>query len=110
MMAAVSDVGMITISRRWYAASVARQRSGPPRRPLPVNRVRPLLERRGKTRERRVEHRAHQHCEHPALELIGEEETDVAGLLILGLECPLVFHLGDRPTQITHRDFQVWPV
>ena len=68
--------------RAWRArrrSAVKRRR--PPRRAqaaLPVDRVRALLERRGKALERGVEHRAHQHRQHPALELVGDEEADVA--------------------------------
>src|SRR5690348_471942 len=43
--------------------------------PLSVDHVRALLEGGGKSRERRVEHRAHQCRQHPAPELIGDEEA-----------------------------------
>jgi hypothetical protein len=59
------------------------------RRPA-VDRIGALLERGGEPRKRRVEHRAHQHRQHPALELIGDEEGDVAGVRLFRLEGPAV--------------------
>src|SRR5258708_16963692 len=43
-----------------------------------INCVGPLFERRGKTLERDVEHRAHQHRQHPALEFVGYEKPNIA--------------------------------
>src|SRR5437899_3015160 len=77
---------------------------------LPVNCIRALFERRGKTPKRGVEHRAHQHGQHPALEFVSEVERDVAGALALRLERPAVFEIGKRPPQIPDRDLQIGTV
>src|SRR5262245_31365354 len=79
-------------------------------RPLPVDHVSALLERRGKSRESRVEHRTHERRQHLALELIGDEEADVADFLAIGLESPAVLQAGERTLQVAHEDFQIGPV
>ena len=48
-------------------------------RRLAIDHVSTLFERGRKTLERGVEHGAHQHRQHPALEFIGKEEADIAG-------------------------------
>ena len=59
-----------------------------------IDLVGALLEGGGEAVEGGVEHRAHQHRQHPALEFIGEEEPDVAGALGLRLEGPAVLADG----------------
>src|SRR6478752_1275441 len=76
-------------------------------RSLAVDHVRTFLERRRKPRKRRVEHRAHQGREHAALELIGDEEADVAGLLTLRLEGPAVLQAGERSPQVAHENLEI---
>src|SRR5579872_6995884 len=77
--------------------------------PLPVHLVRPLLERARESCKRRVEHRSHQHRQHPAPEFIGDEEGDVAGLLALWLERPAVLEAGEGAAKVTHVDLQIGP-
>ena len=77
---------------------------------LPVNHVGALFERGGKTLERGVEHRAHQHRQHPALEFVGEEKPDVAVGFGFGLEGPAVLEIAERPLQILDHDLQVGAV
>src|SRR3954469_2857141 len=71
------------------------------RRLLAIDRIRALFERGGEPRKRRVEDRAHQHRQHPALELIGDEESDLAAAVCLsislGLEAPTIFERRERP-------------
>src|SRR6185437_13122179 len=74
---------------------------------LPVHHVRALLERGGETRKRRIEHRTHQHGQHPAPELVGDEKADVAGVLAFRLEGPAVFEVRERSPEITDADLQV---
>src|SRR4051812_36234961 len=57
---------------------------------LPVNRVGAFFERRGKALECGVEHGAHQHRQHPALEFVGNVKSDLAGGVRFGLERPAV--------------------
>src|SRR6185295_17608625 len=66
-----------------------------PRPTLAVNRIRPLFERGGKALERGVEHRSHQHRQHPASEFIGQEESDVAIGFGFRLERPAVFEIAE---------------
>jgi len=54
-----------------------------------------------------VEHRAHQHREHPTPELVGDEESDDAGIIGFRLEGPAVLELAERTLQIFDHDFQV---
>src|SRR5882724_2272678 len=61
---------------------------------LTINRIRPLLEGCGKALERGVEHRAHQHRQQPALELVGEVKSDIAVGFGSGLEGPAVFQIA----------------
>src|SRR6516162_8851883 len=77
------------------------------RRPLAVNLVRAFLERRRKPFEGRIEHRTHQGCQRPALELIRDKETDVAVGVALRLEGPTFFETGNRTFQIANSDFQI---
>src|SRR5205085_8301086 len=77
---------------------------------LAVDRVRPLLERGGEPRKRGVEHCAHQHRQHAALELVGEVEADVALGFGLWLEDPAVFETGEWSPQIPCRYLQIGPV
>src|SRR5437868_9876154 len=74
---------------------------------FPVNRVRALFERRGKPPECRIEHRAHQHGEHTALEFVSEKECDVAGLLALRLEAPAVLEIGEWTSEILDQYLQI---
>src|SRR4029079_4491339 len=75
-----------------------------------IHCIGPLFERRGKALERGVEHRSHQHRQHPALEFVGEVKPDVAAGFGSGLEVPAVFQLAERPFQIFHHDLQIGPV
>src|SRR5215470_4625383 len=61
-----------------------------PAGPLAVDLIGAFLERCSKAREGGVEHRPHQHREHPALELVDDEEADIASLLSLRFESPAV--------------------
>src|SRR6478609_5496132 len=64
---------------------------------LTIHRIRPLFEGGGKALESRVEHRAHQHRQHPAPEFVGEEKSDIAVGFGSGLEGPAVFQIAERP-------------
>src|SRR5947208_17197736 len=88
-------------------------REGPPAlcfpRP-PVNLVRPALESLRKSPECLVEHRAHQHGKHAALEFVGDEELDIANLFADGMEIPAVLHPAERPIQIFNHYLEVRPI
>src|ERR1700704_4650021 len=75
--------------------------------PLSVNYICPFFECRRKALERDVEHRAHQHRQHPALEFVGYEKPDIAVDFRSGLEAPAVFQFAERPFQIFHHDLQI---
>src|SRR5438876_9186347 len=74
---------------------------------LAVNHIGALLEGGRKPRKGCVEHRAHQDRQHAALEFIGEEESDVAGVVAFRLEGPAILQTAERPLQIFDQDFQV---
>src|SRR5882757_7699208 len=75
-----------------------------------VDLIGALLEGRGETPESCVEHRAHQHAKHAALELIVDEELDVAGRLARRFERPVVLHAAERALQIFDQDLQLGSV
>src|SRR5215467_8469770 len=78
-----------------------------------LTRVDPIgapLEGRGEAPEGGVEHRAHEQLERPALELVGDEELDVAGLLAGRMEVPAVLELAERALEILDMDLQIGPV
>src|SRR3981189_3148605 len=77
---------------------------------LAIDLIGTLLERRRQPRKRRVEHRAHQHAEHAALELILDEEADVAGLIAVRLEGPAVLERAERALEVLDQDFEVRPI
>src|ERR1051326_749419 len=76
----------------------------------PVNLIGALLEGRGEAPEGDVEHAAHQHAKHSALELVVDEKLDVACLFVGGLEPPAVLHAAERTLQIFDQDLQLGPV
>src|SRR5690242_17986451 len=65
-----------------------------------VDHVRALFERGGEALECGIEHRPHQHRQHPAAKFIGEVETDVAVGLGSRLEGPAVFQIAERALQV----------
>src|ERR1043165_7922397 len=73
----------------------------------PVHLVGTALESERKSPERGIEHRAHQHREHAALEFIGDEVLHVAKLLAGGVEGPAVLHSAERAVQILDEYLQV---
>src|ERR1700682_3768951 len=75
-----------------------------------VNRIGALSERRRKALKRRVEHRAHQHRQHPALEFVSEEKPNIACAVRLRLERPAVLEVAERPLQVFDENFQIWTV
>src|ERR1700704_6543054 len=77
---------------------------------LSVNRIGALFERRRKALKRRVEHRAHQHRQHPALEFVSEEKSDIACAVRLRLERPAVLEVAERPLQVFDENFQIGTV
>src|SRR5436305_2529198 len=72
-----------------------------------VNLIGPALERLGKAPERSVEHRAHQHGEYAALELIGDEKLDLARPFARGVKVPAVLHPAKRAVEVLNQDLQV---
>src|SRR5438309_1831161 len=69
-----------------------------------------VLERFGEFAERDVEHRAHQGPEHPAAELVRDEELDLAGVLRHRVKNPMVLHLPERAVEIFDQNAQPRPV
>src|SRR4051812_7652452 len=76
----------------------------------PVHLVGALLERAGEAAERNVEHAAHQHAEHAALELVVDEELDIATGLAGRHERPAVLHPAEWALQILDQNLQLRPV
>src|SRR5262245_7930502 len=76
----------------------------------PINLIRPLLERRREAAKCQIEHRAHEHAEHAAFELIGDEELDLAGALALRMEGPAVFQPAEGSLQIFDENLQARPI
>src|SRR5207248_9788249 len=72
-----------------------------------IDRVRPALERLGKAPESRIEHRAHQHGEHAAFELVGDEKLDFAGAFAERVEIPPVLHPAERAIQVLDHNLQI---
>src|SRR5438132_5642320 len=85
-----------------------------PRRDLrevtPIDLVRAPLEGGGEAAEGEIEHAAHEQAERAALELVGDEERDLAGALPGRAECPAVLHPTERPFEILHQDLQLQSV
>src|SRR4051812_47553047 len=104
---------LVSIASSFYSQISARYQrfsSRPPLRglALSIHHIRALLERSGKALEGGVEHGAHQQRQHPALELVGQEESDIAIGLGSRLEGPAVFKVAERAFQILHHDLQIW--
>src|SRR5205085_1983064 len=76
----------------------------------PVNLVCPPLEGFREAPEGRLEHSAHQHRKHTALELVGDEELDLARALARRVEIPAILHPAERAVQVLDKNLQVWPV
>ena len=75
--------------------------------PLPaVNRIRTLFERRGEALERGVEHRPHQHRQHPAPDFVGQE-TRRRSRFRIWFERSAVFEVAEQALQILDHDLQV---
>src|SRR5437868_12806759 len=75
-----------------------------------IDRVCPPLEGLGKTPESRIEHRAHQHGEHAAFELIGDEKLNFAGAFAERVEIPPVLHPAERAVQVLDPNLQIRPI
>src|SRR6201987_5228169 len=74
---------------------------------LPVNFVGALFERGRKTLEGGIEHRAHEHGQHPALEFVSDVEPYLAGIVGLRLEGPAVLEPAERTAQIFDQNVQI---
>ena len=71
-----------------------------------INRIRPRLKCLREPAERNVEHRAHHHAEHPALELIVDEEMHIAGVRSGRGEPPAIVQIFERAVDIFRLDDQ----
>ena len=69
-----------------------------------------IFERGGKALECGVEHRPHQHRQHPASEFVGQEKSDVTVGFGFRLEHPAVFQVAERALEILDHDLQIRPV
>src|SRR5262245_16353919 len=94
----------------FHANAYLRSREGRESASRPIDLIRALLERRREAAEREIEHRAHEHAEHAALELVGDEELDLAGALALRMERPAIFQVAEGSLQILNQNLQVRPV
>src|SRR5262245_66171159 len=88
------------VGERWDAA-----RSG--LRGATVDLIRAPLECVGEAAKHRFEHRAHDHPEGAALELVQKVELDLAGALAGGAEAPAVLQPAERSAEIVDDDLQL---
>src|SRR3974390_2921920 len=93
-----------------WVLAFARTTSRSGDRPLPINPVGALFERCGEALESGVEHRTHEHGQHPALEFVSDIKPYLTGIVGLRFEGPAVFELAERPAQIFDQNVQIGTV
>ena len=75
-----------------------------------VDHIGALFESRGETLKSGIEHRSHQHRQHPAFEFVREIKPDFAFGLGFGFKTPAILEAAERPLQIFDENFQIGTV